>query len=77
MNPQGFPCSPCKGGGGRSTPQLHVFNKTATEEEMREEAKVKSERRSFSSAACKSAIEVGLHRETPGAFGGACWRFRH
>ncbi|KAL7372222.1 hypothetical protein ABVT39_012312 [Epinephelus coioides] len=31
--------------------------KMATEEEMGEEAKVKSERRSFSSAVCKSAIE--------------------
>lgn len=51
--------------------------KMATEEEMREEAKVKSEQRSFSSAVCKSAIEVGLHREWPGGFGGACWHFWH
>lgn len=35
-----------EGGGG--TPQLHVFNKTATAEETRQEAKVKPERRSFS-----------------------------
>lgn len=34
----------------------------STEKEMREEAKVKSERWSFSSAVRKSAIEVGLHR---------------
>lgn len=51
--------------------------KTTTEEEMREEAKVKSERRRFSSAVCKSAIEVGLHRDSPGGFGGACWHFWH
>lgn len=44
---------------------------------MREEAKVNSEQRSFSSAVCKSAIEVGLHRESPGGFGGACWHFWH
>lgn len=49
--------------------------KTATEEEIREEAKVK--RRSFSSAVCKSAIEVELHRESPGGFGGACWHLWH
>lgn len=51
--------------------------KMATEEEMREEAKVKSKQRSFSSAVCKSAIEVGLHRESPGGFGGVCWHFWH
>lgn len=77
MNPQGFPCLP-ETPKGKSTPQLHVFNKKmATGEEMREEAKVKSEQRSFSSAVCKSAIEVGLHRDSPGGFGGACWHFWH
>ncbi len=44
---------------------------------MREEAKVRSEQRSFSSAICKSAIEVGLHQESPGGFGGVCWHFWH
>jgi len=44
---------------------------------MREEAKVKSKQWSFSSAACKSATEVGLHEESPGASGGACWHFWH
>lgn len=32
---------------------------------------------SSSSAVCKSAIEVGLHRESPGGFGGVCWHFWH
>lgn len=47
----------------------------ATEEEMREEAKVKSEEWSFFSAVCKSASEVGLHWKLPGGFGGVCWHF--
>lgn len=53
------------------------FNKKRQQRRKWEEAKVKPERRSFSSAVCKSAIEVGLHQESPGGFGGACWHFWH